>query len=75
MPEVNEFLPQNLRRLRLAAGYTQTQMGEMLGIKQTSYSQWETGTTRIPSYALQTLAFLLNCTIDQLLEERKEETE
>lgn len=75
MPEVTEFFPGNLRRLRKAAGYTQTRMGEMLGIKQESYSAWETGATRVPAYALQTLAFLLNCTLDDLLKEHPDDAE
>ena len=75
MPEITASLPANLRYYRLRAGYTQVKMAEMLGLKQSGYSSWETGDVKIPSYALQTLAFLLNCTVDQLLEERKEETE
>lgn len=73
MPEINEFLPGNLRRLREKAGYTQVKMGEMLGLKQSSYSQWETGVVKVPTYALGTLAFLLNCQIEDLLTEPKED--
>lgn len=74
MPYSATNLPANLKTRRLACGYTQTQIAEMIGVKQNTYSDWECGTKRPSVEAVSMLAFVLNCTVNDLLcaaEERK----
>lgn len=56
----------NIKRLRKAAGLTQKQLGEKLGISFQSVAQWETG-KRIPKIeTLRKIAAALNCDISEL---------
>lgn len=66
-----------IRRLRKAAGMTQTQLATKLGLSQNSLSQWETEVVLPRTRDLPQLAEVLGCTIDELFEspngeERKE---
>lgn len=56
----------NLKPLRIAAGFTQTQLASELGVEQATISRWETGET-MPSVAkLIKLTKILHCDIDNL---------
>lgn len=56
----------NIKNLRKAAGLTQKQLGEKLGISFQSIAQWETG-KRIPKIeTLRKIAAALNCDISEI---------
>ena len=56
----------NIKNLRKAAGLTQKQLGEKLGISFQSIAQWETG-KRIPKIeTLRKIANALNCDISEI---------
>lgn len=58
---------ENLRRLREAAGLTQIELSEKIGVKQGSYSAWERGEA-MPSVAnLLRLCAVLDTSADVLL--------
>lgn len=57
-----------LKNLREDKDMNQTQMGKILGMSQTGYSQYETGTNDIPTEILKKLALFHNTSIDYLLE-------
>ena len=42
------LLPQRLKELRLQHGLTQAQLGEKVGVKQNTFTNWENG-KRTPS--------------------------
>lgn len=58
---------ENLRRLREAAGLTQTQLAERVGVKQCSLSAWEVGITKPSTVNLLKLAYVLECSVDELI--------
>jgi transcriptional regulator with XRE-family HTH domain len=41
-----ETMGQRIARLRVAFGYTQEQLGEMVGATKSAVSQWETGSSK-----------------------------
>lgn len=52
--------------LRVAAGLSQLELANMLGLAQSAISAWENGTAHPAATKLPTLAKALNCTIDEL---------
>ncbi len=60
---------QNLRRLRLAKGYTQERLAEELGVSAQSVSRWECGNTLPDVMLLPKLARLYGITVDDLYRE------
>lgn len=56
-----------LKRLREKAGLTQEQLGQKLGVGQSTVGMWETGERLPRADKLPELARILNCTIDDLL--------
>ncbi len=56
-------------KMRKAAGFTQAQAAERLGITDAAIVQWEKGQTMPKGSRLKDVAELYNCTIDELLEE------
>ncbi len=46
---------------------TQTQIAEMLGCSQTTYSRYETGNSNVPIDILKKLANLYNVSIDYII--------
>lgn len=56
-----------IRSLREAAGLTQQQVAEYLGISQPSYARWELRNVALHSHQLVKLTEVLNVTADELL--------
>jgi transcriptional regulator with XRE-family HTH domain len=59
----------NLARLRKAAGLTQEQLAECVGVTQGCVSQWEQGESLPMIDKAAAVANALHCTIDDLLKE------
>lgn len=61
------LLPQRLKELRLQHGLTQAQLGEKVGVKQNTFTNWENG-KRTPSLEdIVKLSNLLNVSIEYLV--------
>lgn len=56
-----------IRELREDNDLTQREVAEMLGMSQTGYSKYETGTNDIPTAILIKLADFYNVSVDYLL--------
>ena len=62
----SNIFPQRLKELRLKKGLTQTELGEKVGVKQNTFTNWENG-KREPSYEnLVKLADLFEVSLDWL---------
>ena len=57
-----------IRNLREDRDMTQAEIGRMLGMSQTGYSQYETGKNDIPTDILKKLASFYDTSADYLLE-------
>ncbi len=65
----SNIFPQRLKELRLKKGLTQTELGEKVGVKQNTFTNWENG-KREPNFeTLLKLASILNTTTSYLLGE------
>jgi transcriptional regulator with XRE-family HTH domain len=62
-----------IRELRKARGMTQADLAKLVGVDQSAVAQWETGTSGPHRKNLAKLAQILECTVDELLKENKEE--
>ena len=60
---------------RRALGFSQADVAKELGVDQTAVHSWEVGKTMPAAKRLPALAKLLNCTIDELLQEAESEKE
>lgn len=60
-------LYRRIRELREDNDLTQREVAEMLGMSQTGYSKYETGTNDIPTAILIKLADFYNVSVDYLL--------
>jgi transcriptional regulator with XRE-family HTH domain len=60
-----------LHALREAAGLSQAQVAEKLGIAQPTYALWERRTTAIPAPQLQKLAATFNVGVEALFSDEK----
>ena len=60
---------QNLRRARKAAGLTQQQLADSMGVMQNAVSNWEHEVSLPRARQLPLLAQLLRCQIDDLFQE------
>ena len=71
MPESTKDIPAIIKAARIKCGYTQQQLGEMLGYTgeyaQVSVRRWETGKTPVPLIKIRPLAAALNLTLDDLI--------
>ena len=61
-----------IRELREDHDLTQREVAEMLGMSQTGYSKYETGTNDIPTAVLIKLADFYKTSVDYLLGRTKE---
>lgn len=57
----------SIRAMRQAKGLAQWQLAEMIGVKQGSIAQWETGKTSPRFERLAEIAKALECTVDDLI--------
>lgn len=57
----------NLANARKARGYSQAEISSLLGITQSTYAGWETGTRKIQLSTMIQLASLLSVSIDMLI--------
>lgn len=65
--EKASLLPQRLKELRLQHGLTQAQLGEKVGVKQNTFTNWENG-KRTPNIEdIIKLSTLLGVSIDYLI--------
>lgn len=60
------FYYKRLKDMREDSDKTQTQIAEILGIKQQQYARYESGVNEIPLHHLITLAKYYNVSIDYL---------
>lgn len=56
-----------LKHYRQKSGLTQSDVAEVLGIRQSTVAMWETGEALPRADKLPKLAELFNCSIDELL--------
>lgn len=59
----------NIKKLRLKAGLTQSQLAKKMNVDQAAVSRWESGETKPLRKCHKKLAKVLGCTVDELLEE------
>tara|TARA_B110001454_G_scaffold54930_2_gene53706 strand:- start:5886 stop:6560 length:675 start_codon:yes stop_codon:yes gene_type:complete len=67
MIKYNDQLSDRLLRLRNKLGFTQTELGKIIGVTHTSVNFWESGSTKPKSASLLKLAKALNTTPEFLL--------
>jgi transcriptional regulator with XRE-family HTH domain len=66
-PEIRWRLSTNLKRLREARGYTQSELANLCGLSKTYISNVEQGTVNISLANLEALANGLSCAEEDLL--------
>lgn len=62
----------SIKAMRQAKGLAQWQLAEMIGVKQESVAQWETGKTSPKFSRLADIANALNCSVDDLVKPDRE---
>lgn len=67
--KIYQELGVRIARLRTKQGLSQSQVASMLHVAQTTYSNYENGTHKIPLEQLQVLASFYNVSYDELLGE------
>ncbi|MDD6396477.1 MAG: helix-turn-helix transcriptional regulator [Firmicutes bacterium] len=70
--KIYQELGVRIARLRMKQGLSQSQIAGMLHIAQTTYSNYENGTHKIPLEQLQVLAAFYKVSYDELLGEPSE---
>ena len=60
-------IAQNIQRTRLAAGFTQEQLAEVVGVSRQTVAKWESGETSPDLEHAATLAEALGTTLDALV--------
>lgn len=60
-------LPSPIRAARIAAGMTQQQLADALGVAQQSVTRWETGEREPRVSTLKRIAAVLGCDLSALL--------
>ena len=63
----------NLKAIRASKKLTQIDLAKQLGVARTAIAMWETGAAFPRADKLPMLAKILNCTVDELLAESKED--
>jgi transcriptional regulator with XRE-family HTH domain len=64
----NNTLGAKIRAARRTAGFSQAELAELMGVQQSSISQWERGHTRPSLEHLVPLATALGTSLDELLD-------
>lgn len=65
----------NLKKARVAAGYTQQQMAQHFGITRGAVAQWESGTIYPDASRLYDIAEFLDCSLDRLFRDKPQDVE
>jgi transcriptional regulator with XRE-family HTH domain len=68
------ILFQNLKRARLAAGLSQKELAQKLGISFKTISAYETGRAIPPSHTLAKIAQITKVTVGEIIGEKKRST-
>lgn len=72
MDERKATIASNLIRLRLAAGMTQAEVGEMLNYSDKTISKWERGEVTTDVFVLMEIAALFDVSVDYLIQPHAE---
>ena len=62
-----KILSENLRKLRINAGYTQDKVSQLLNIQRAAYCNYENGTRTPPIETIIALAELYHVSVDYLI--------
>lgn len=65
---VDEIVGENIKRLRIKSGLSQTAVGDALGVTFQQVQKYETGRNRITAGKLNKLAMLLDVSMSELFE-------
>jgi len=65
--EIDRTIGQALRSMRLSRTYTQEELGNALGVTRTAVTHYEAGTRSLNAAQLVLAAYILNCTLEQLV--------
>ncbi|PWJ60351.1 helix-turn-helix protein [Dyadobacter jejuensis] len=65
--ELKENLPEKIRQLRLAKGFSQENMADMLGVSTTAYGDLERGRTELTLSRIESVANILEVSMPHLL--------
>ena len=68
-----KLICKKIKELRIAHKFTQEQVAEVLCMSQNTYSEWETGKTKLDIERLYQLADLYSVSIYEILDESPEE--
>lgn len=71
--KTDRYIGQKIKEYRLARGYTQTELAEMIGITFQQVQKYERGSNRVSVSRLVSIAGLLNVPIDFFFEEKVDE--
>jgi len=63
----------NIKELRKASGYSQTELAELLGVGQSTVGMWEIDANSPRIEMIPKLAAVLNCDISDLFSETQEQ--
>ena len=66
-----EFLPERIKRLRMAGGLSQAQLAALIGISSTAVCNWETGEYMPKGRYLPRLAEVLSVGLEELMDVTK----
>ncbi len=67
MSDYRTFLSDNLRRLRLACGYSQSNVAKALDMTRSNYSYYESGKTTPTLESLYKLSKIFGVTMEQII--------
>ena len=70
--EPREALQKNLRKFRTAAGFSQEELSQLLGMNRATYTYYETGKTTPSISVLKLLAKIYNVSLMELLMDESE---
>ena len=68
---MDKIVARNFRKLREAAGYTQNDVANALGIKRSAYSNYELGEREIPYEIIEKASNFFGCDMGCLFEENE----
>lgn len=63
---MDKEIGERLKELRKAGGHSQADMAKLCGVTRPAWTQWETGTRRIPAEMATRLAVKLRVSLDWL---------